>query len=52
LAVQQSASFSPRGRVTAKRSDAPAWSRETPLSTKGLEAALDTDVVDCKRPVR
>jgi len=37
-------SFSPK--------DAPAWSRETPLSTKGLEAALDTDVVDCKRPVR
>jgi hypothetical protein len=29
--------------------NAPAWSRETPLSTKGLEPALQTDLNDCQR---
>jgi len=37
-------SFSPR--------DAPTWSRETPISTKGLELALPTDLNDCQRAAR
>jgi hypothetical protein len=37
-------SFSPK--------DAPPWSRETTLSTKGLEAALQTDLDDCLRAAR
>jgi hypothetical protein len=37
-------SFSPK--------DAPAWSRETTLSTKGLEAALQTDLDDCQGGAR
>jgi len=37
-------SFSPK--------DAPAWSRETSLSTKGLESALPPDVSDCRQAAR
>jgi hypothetical protein len=32
--------------------DAPAWSRETTLSTKGLEGALRTDLDDCQGAAR